>query len=73
VVRRKILGEIVQLTPGAGRVGGARPLVEFDDGQPPVPQGPFETPDDGLPLGIRRSVIALHPRPSLELSEHVPE
>jgi hypothetical protein len=42
-----------------------RPLVELVDGQPPVPQRPFETPDDGLPLGVQ--IIAAPWREDLAL------
>jgi hypothetical protein len=61
-IRRQILGEVVQLAPGPGRVGRPRPLVELHDREPPVPEGPLEPPDGGLPLDVGCSQLAWHLR-----------
>jgi phenylacetate-CoA ligase len=45
-----------------GRVGRLRPLIELDDRQPPFPQRPFESPDDGLPFDVGHSKLASHRR-----------
>jgi hypothetical protein len=61
-IRRQILGEVVQLGPGPGRIGRPRPLVELDDREPPVPEGPLEPSNSGLPLDVGCSQLAWHLR-----------
>ena len=56
---RQIRGELLQLLPAAGGIGGAQPLIVFICGQPALGERLVEQAGGGLTVGVRRPHLRL--------------